>query len=140
VHDHRAFEPETGYATCDFLLTQYRKVKGDATTFRDGALSFAARSRVAVIFSINVLDGGTPRTKTGTCQVPETGGTGTYGRNCRMTPQQIRDFGLALGPAGCAFSMWRYDQEFFSNPANRASFAEVADSLAKLPSKTCRRS
>jgi hypothetical protein len=56
-----------------------------------------------------------------------------------MTPQQIRDFGLILGPAGCAFTMWRYDRDFFDNSANQASFAEVAGSLAKVPSKVCRR-
>ena len=56
-----------------------------------------------------------------------------------MTPQQIRDFGLVLGPAGCAFSMWRYERDFYNNSANKASFGEVADSLAKVPAKSCRR-
>jgi hypothetical protein len=141
VHDHRVFEPEKGYASCDFLVSQYtyRKTKGDVSAFREGGLAFAARNHMAVIFSINILDGGIPRKASGTCEIPETGGPGTYGRNCRMTPQQIRDFGLALGPAGCAFTMWRYDREFFDNSANKASFAEVADSLAKVPSKVCRR-
>jgi len=142
VHDHRVFEPETGYSSCDFLVSQYtyRKTKGDVQGFRDAGLAFAARNHMAIIFSINILDGGIPRKATGTCEIPETGGPGTYGRNCRMTPEQIRDFGLVLGPAGCAFSMWRYDREFFSNSANKASFTEIADSLSKAPAKSCRRS
>ncbi len=141
VHDHRVFEPETGYSSCDFIVSQYRyrKTNGDVKAFRDGGLAFAGRNHMAIMFSINILDGGIPRKATGTCEIPETGGPGTYGRNCRMTPEQIRDFGLVLGPAGCAFTMWRYDREFFNNAANKASFAEVADSLAKVPSKPCRR-
>lgn len=141
VHDHRVFEPDQGYSSCDFIVSQYtyRKTKGDVEAFREGGLSFAARNHMAIIFSLNVLDGGIPRKASGTCDIPETGGPGTYGRNCRMTPQQIRDFGLILGPAGCAFTMWRYDRDFFDNSANKASFAEVAGSLAKVPSKVCRR-
>jgi hypothetical protein len=117
----------------------YRKTKGDVEAFRDGGLAFAARNHMSIIFSLNVLDGGIPRKASGTCEVPETGGPGTYGRNCRMTAQQIRDFGLTLGPAGCAFTMWRFDREFFDDSANKASFAEIADSLAKVPAKVCRR-
>jgi hypothetical protein len=141
VHDHRVFEPDQGYSSCDFIVSQYtyRKTKGDVEAFRDGGLAFAARNHMAIIFSLNVLDGGIPRKATGTCDIPETGGPGTYGRNCRMTPQQILDFGRILGPAGCAFTMWRYDRDFFDNPANKASFTEVADSLAKVPGKVCRR-
>jgi hypothetical protein len=141
VHNHLVFEPERGYSSCDFIVSQYayRKTKGDVKAFRDGGLAFAARNHMAIIFSLNVLDGGIPRKASGTCGIPVTGGPGTYGRNCRMTPEQIRDFGLILGPAGCALNMWRYDREFFNNSANKASFAEVADSLAKVPSKVCRR-
>jgi hypothetical protein len=141
VHDHRVFEPDQGYSSCDFIVSQYayRKNKGDVEAFRDGGLAFAARNHMGIIFSLNVLDGGIPRKATGTCEIPETGGPGTFGRNCRMTAQQIRDFGLILGPAGCAFTMWRYDRDFFNDSANKASFAEVADSLAKVPAKVCRR-
>jgi hypothetical protein len=141
VHDHRVFEPDQGYSSCDFIVSQYtyRKTKGDVEAFRQGGLAFAARNHMAIIFSLNVLDGGIPRKASGTCDIPETGGPGTYGRNCRMTPEQIRDFGLILGPAGCAFTMWRYERDFFDNSANQASFAEVADSLGKVPAKVCRR-
>jgi hypothetical protein len=141
VHDHRVFEPDQGYSSCDFIVSQYtyRKTKGDVEAFRDGGLAFAARNHMSIIFSLNVLDGGIPRKASGTCEAPETGGPGTYGRNCRMTAQQIRDFGLTLGPAGCAFTMWRFDREFFDDSANKASFEEIADSLAKVPAKACRR-
>jgi hypothetical protein len=141
VHDHRVFEPDQGYSSCDFIVSQYtyRKTKGDVEAFRDGGLAFAARNHMSIIFSLNVLDGGIPRKASGTCEVPETGGPGTYGRNCRMTAQQIRDFGLILGPAGCAFTMWRFDREFFNDSANKASFADIADSLARVPARVCRR-
>lgn len=142
VHDHRVFEPDASYKTCDFIVSQYRwsKTKGDVAKFRDDALALGRRDGIAIAFSLNILDGGVPKRRAAECPIPETGGPGTAGPACRMTAAQVREWGLALGPAGCALTMWRYDPAFMSNPENVQAFNDVAAALAKAPAKPCRRS
>jgi hypothetical protein len=142
VHDHRVFEPDTPYHTCDFIVSQYRwgKTKGDVAKFRDDALAVGKRDGIAIAFSLNILDGGIPRERKGEpCPIPETGGDGTSGKACRMTADQVREWGLALGPAGCALTMWRYDPGFMADPKNIQAFKDVAAALAKAPASSCRR-
>jgi hypothetical protein len=131
VHDHRHFEPEKNYAVCDFLVSQYRLSKGPVSDFRDGGLAFARRSGIGIIFSLNVLHGGTPGT---TC---EKYGADLSGSLCPMSPQQVRDWGLYLGSAGCALNMWRFEQAYYDKPEIRTAFRTVADSMARLPRKSC---
>jgi hypothetical protein len=64
---------------------------------------------------------------------------GTRPNHCRMTAQQLRNFGLVLGPAGCAMMMWMYNSDYMANPDNRLAFKEIADRLASTPGKVCRR-
>ena len=141
VHDHRVFEPTKSYRTCDFIVSQYRwsKTKGDVAKFRDEALALGRRDGIAIAFSLNILDGGIPSRKGEDCPIQETGGPGTYGRNCRMTAEQVREWAMVLGPAGCALTMWRYDPVFMSNPENVKAFRDVATVLAKAPATSCRR-
>jgi hypothetical protein len=142
VHDHRVFQPEVPYHICDFIVTQYRwaKTKGDITKFRDDALALGKRDGIAIAFSMNILDGGIPRErKDEPCPVPETGGDGTMGKACRMTPDQIRDWGLVLGPAGCALTMWRYDPVVMGDPKNVEAFKAIGATLSQLPARSCRR-
>ncbi len=131
VHDHRQFEPEKNYNTCDFVVSQYRLSKGTITDFRDGGVAFARRSGVGIIFSLNVLHGGTPGTA---C---EKWGNDLSGKLCPMTPQQVRDWGLMLGTAGCALNMWRFEPAYYNKPEVQQALREVADSMAKLPRKSC---
>ena len=133
--DYRIWN-EQPFRVIDFQLSQYRKVKGSVTAYRDGALALGVRDGHAIMFSLNILDGGEAG---GGCPYPETGGPGTYGRNCRMTASQVLDYGRVLGPAGCAFTMWRYDPAFMGNPENREAFDAVAGTLAKTPAKSCKR-
>jgi hypothetical protein len=56
-----------------------------------------------------------------------------------MTPAQIKEYGLTLGPAACALTMWRYDESFMRNPENRRAFEDVSGRLSALPAKACRR-
>jgi hypothetical protein len=72
--------------------------------------------------------------------VTETGGRGTFNPNCRMTANQVRDWGIILGSAGCGMIMWRYDDAFMSDPNNVQAFRDVAARLAGLPARSCRRS
>jgi hypothetical protein len=138
AHRHDAFEPEKSYRVCEFFISQYSSRHGSVTAFRDAALALAKRDGHTVVFGINILNGGT-QDRDGTWDCAGTGGKGTYAPNCRMTPQQIRDYGMALGPAGCGLTMWRYDGSFMANPDNRRAFDEVAGRLATAPGKACRR-
>ncbi len=133
VHDHRVFEPDKDYRQCDFILSQYRLSKGDIQSFRDRGLAFAKRSGIEIAFSLNVLHGGVPGT---TC--PKWGDD-PGGQLCPMSPEQVRSWGMALGSAGCALNMWRYEPAYFDDPDIQAAVRAVAESLAQLPRKDCRR-
>lgn len=135
-HDHNVFETGNSYQVCEFMIVQYAARKGNVTTWRDGALSLAARDGLQVIFSLNLLDGGT-QDKTGAWDCPGTGGLGTHGTNCRMTPAQVRDWGKLLGQAGCALLSWRYDGTFMAKPENQAAISDVAITLSRLPQAPC---
>jgi hypothetical protein len=142
VHDHRVFQPDVSYHRCDFIVSQYRwgKTKGDAAKFRDDALAVGRRDGIAIAFSLNILDGGIPRGRGDEhCPVPQTGGDGTSGRACRMTADQIRDWGVVLGSAGCALTMWRYDPIFMADPKNIQAFKDVGTALSKAPGRSCGR-
>jgi hypothetical protein len=56
-----------------------------------------------------------------------------------MSPEQVRDFGLTLGTAGCALNMWRYEKAYHDRADIQRALQIVAESLAKLPQKPCRR-
>ena len=101
----------------------------------------AQRDHMSVMFGINVLDGGL-QDKDGTysCDGPGQGGKGTYAPNCRMTPDQIRDWGLLLGKAGCGLYMWRADGTFMANSGNQQSLRDLAAGLGAAPAKSCSRS
>jgi hypothetical protein len=138
AHRHDAFEPTRSYHVCEFFISQYSSRHGSVTAFRDAGLALARRDGHAVIFGMNILNGGI-QDRDGTWDCIGTGGKGTYAPNCRMTPAQIRENGAVLGPAGCGLAMWRYDASFMANPENRRAFEDVAGRLSALAAKACRR-
>jgi len=140
AHQHDKLEPDKSYKVCDFIIDQYDSWRGDVTAFRDAGLAMAARDHHAIMFGINLLDGGIPD-KDGnySCDGPGQGGKGTYAPKCRMTPQQVRDWGLLLGKAGCGLYMWRADDQFMANNANRQSLRDLASGLGAMPAKLCYR-
>jgi hypothetical protein len=141
VHDHEVFQPKVSYHVCDFLLDQYAARKGPVTDFRDAGLAMGRRDDMSIIFSLNVIDGGTQARRDGSwdCPYPATGGRGTFEPNCRMNAQQILEFGSVLGPAACALTMWRYDRNFMNAPDNQAAFTELAARLAQARATSCAR-
>jgi hypothetical protein len=141
VHPHKAFDPAHSYRVCDFLVDQYSWRQGNVTQFRDEVLALAQRDRIAIVFSLNILNGGVQaaRRKSWDCSLETTGGRGTHEPNCRMTPEQVRDWGRLLGRAGCALVMWQYDDAFMSNPENQRAFADLAKELGTMPAKSCNR-
>jgi len=141
VHPHRAFEPDKSYRVCEFLVDQYSWRQGDVTRFRDEGLEMAQRDRMAIAFSMNVLNGGIQAKRDGswTCPAETTEGRGTHNPNCRMTAAQVREWGALLGSAGCAFVLWRYDDAYMSDPENQRAFADIAKVLSIRPATPCRR-
>lgn len=135
-HDHAAFQPDSSYQVCEFFMGQYAARKGNVLDWRDGGLAMAARDHMVPIFSLNLLNGG-PQDKTGVWDCPGTGGLGTRKPNCRMTPAQVRDWGTALGQAGCAMLTWEYDTDFMAKPENQSALSSVAIALAALPRTRC---
>jgi hypothetical protein len=139
-HGHESFEPTKSYRVCDFLLDSFGAGRGSVTDYRDAGLAMAARDGYTELFGMNVLDGGLPDTDgTYDCTGTGQGGLGTFGNHCRMTATQVRDFGLALGPAGCGLFLWRYDDAFWSRTDNQQAFRDVGAAIASVPSKACQR-
>jgi PKD repeat protein len=118
------------------MQAQYAYRKGNVITWRENNLAIANRDQMAIMFSVNVLNGGT-QDKLGAYDCAGTGGLGTYQPNCRMTPQQLQDAADALGPAGCALMMWRYDSDFMNKPANQAVISNIAINLYNRTRRPC---
>lgn len=141
------WRPNERYRACDFIVDQYDWAqpshgwgtrgggRGDVKAWRTAALAQAKKDGIAIAFSLNILDGGEEMR---TCN-SRTGGRGTYANHCRMTSKQVRDFGLALGPSGCALFMWRHDRAFMSKSANLQAIRDVAATLANATSRSCAR-
>ncbi|MEO8089664.1 MAG: hypothetical protein ABI703_05145 [Gemmatimonadales bacterium] len=135
------------FRTCDFIVDQYSwdqpplgwgtpGGKGNVAAWRDAALAQAKKEGITIAFSMNVLDGGINGS---TCPLTTTGGPGTYAGHCAMTSTQVRDFGRALGPSGCAMFMWMYNSTFMTKAANIQAFKDVAATLAGVPGRSCAR-
>lgn len=138
-HRWDVFEPTKSYRVCDFITSQYSTRIGSVTTWRDGGLAMARRDGHEIMFSMNLLNGGT-QDKDGTWDCAGTGGRGLLSPNCRMTAAQVAEYGLALGPAGCGgLLMWEYDDSFMANADNQKAFQQIRDRLSTLPSRPCRR-
>jgi hypothetical protein len=137
-HRYDIFEPTKSYRVCDFVASQYADRIGDVTQFRDGALAMGRRDGYSVIFSLNILNGGV-QDKDGLydCAGAGQAGKGTYGVNCRMTPDQVRQWGTTLGSAGCALLMWRYDDAYMADPTNQQAFRDLGSRLSTLPRRAC---
>jgi hypothetical protein len=128
------------YRVVDWTLSQYMWVvtKGNVTAWRDAVLSRARADGVTPVFSLNLLDGGYQDTS-GAWDCPNTGGKGTFNRYCRMTADQVRSWGQALGPYGCVMLAWRYDDAFMARSTNQSAFRDVSSMLNSKPRRSCKR-
>jgi hypothetical protein len=124
------------------LLYQYAHyvTLGNVVAWRDTVLQQASADGVTPMLSINVLNGGAQdRNGTWDCTGHGQAGTGTYAPNCRMTPDQVREFGTALAPYGCYMMLWRFDGDYMSDPANQEAFRDIAAVAASTPARSCKR-
>jgi hypothetical protein len=137
------WRPNERYRVVDYVLNQYNYwvTDGNVAAWRDKVLAQAKLDGVAVAFSMNILDGGQTAAHDGawSCPTRTAAGHGTHDPACRMTATQIRDWGQALGPAGCAMLMWRYDSLAMGREDNVQAMRDVAAALAKAPRRECTR-
>jgi hypothetical protein len=148
-HQWQVFQPERSYRVCDLIISQYsarnEKTYRTVEAWRDSALAMGARDGHQVMFSMNVLNGGT-QDQDVVKKLPgavwdcrnEGGVRGQDSPNCAPTSAQVKRWGFTLGPSSCgAMLMWRFD----SASARRLApaFQGVADSLGRLPARSCRR-
>jgi hypothetical protein len=137
-HDGLMFEPSKSYRVCEFFMGHYVHRKGPVAAWRDGNLQIARRDGMQAILSLNFLNGG-PQDRSGAWDCPGTGGRGTRAPNCRMTAQQLRDWGTALVPSTCMLFTWRYDAAFVTRSDNAAALSDLAIQLSRLPHTPCGR-
>jgi hypothetical protein len=128
------------YQKVDYTLNQYmwQNNGGNIAAWRDAVLDRAKIEGVKVAFSLNLLDGGVPD-NTGTWDCAGTGGKGTRSGKCRMTADQVKNYGRTVGPSGCFMLNWEYDDAFMSKSANVDAFRSVASLLATMSPRSCRR-
>lgn len=130
------------YQVVDYVLYQYAHyiTKGNVAAWLDAVLKQAGKDGVTPMLSINVLNGGVQDwSEAWGCTGADQAGRGTYAPNCRMTPDQVREWGKALAPYGCYLMLWRYDREYMSDPANQEAFRDIALVMASTPSRSCGR-
>jgi cellulose/xylan binding protein with CBM9 domain/fibronectin type III domain protein len=134
------WEKTTPYTSVDVIVSQFglQTQSLGAQAYRDSAVVSAQRQNVGLMFSMNILDGGT---QISGCPVPQTGGPGTGSSTCRMTATQVQDFGDALVSAAyaCGLTMWRYDSTFMMNSQNKTALQPVAGTAAGRAAKACSR-
>ena len=132
-HGAPGFKWRTGerYRVLDWVACQYvwNYNQGDVTAYREAVLDSPGPNGVTPMFGLNILNGGV-RTRPAPGIAPH----GRQGNQDVLLPydaDQVRTYGQAMGPSGCALLMWRYDDAFMANAANKSAFKDVA-SLAQL--------
>ncbi len=151
THQHDVFEPANSYRVCEFLVDQYNSRLGTPTQFRDRALAMANRDSMAIVFGLNILGGGykdadakrdpVTGTWTGWDCAREGGYRGPYAPLCQMTPTQAQSWGSILIVAGCAFRIWRWDDQDLVGKEYGDAFSAVAlrGATTAPPATGCRR-
>jgi hypothetical protein len=134
------WRPEERYRVIDYVVNQYNWwiTSGDIAAWRDKVLAQARLDGVTPAFSLNIINGGV-QDRDGTWDCIGTGGLGLRTPNCRMSANQLRNWGTTLGTAGCMLLMWKYDAAYMSNPLNAQAFKDVAARLASVPGRSCKR-
>ena len=131
------------YTKVDYAVYQYAwwVTKGNVVSWRDAVLAQAKLDGVTPGLSLNVLNGGVQDQGDGyyDCTGAGQGGLGTRYPNCRMTPDQLRNWGKALTPYGCVMLLWTFDKSYMNKLANQDAFKEIATLAASKPRRSCKR-
>lgn len=126
--------PTQRYRSCQWLGIQYASRLGSAKAWLAEAQAIANRDSLALVISINVLNGG-KQDRDGVWDCPWSR-KGTYTPNCWMTSPQLLAFADTV-LWGCAAGLWRHEPAYVS--ANAVALNAVAAKLATRPRKSCRR-
>jgi hypothetical protein len=111
--------------------SQYSARQGEVSEFRDTEVAAANRSGLALMFSLNILDGGpfVPGCYPGTRPVW-----------CEMTATELSRYGTVLAsvPTACGLTFWQYDRDYLGRSDIQASVKDVARVVAEHPPVPCR--
>jgi hypothetical protein len=110
--------------------------------WRDAVVAQATLDGVRVAWGLNPLDGGIQAVRDGlwNCPITASEGRGTFAPNCRMTADQVRDWGRTLAQSpSCFLIMWRYDATYMGRADNQQAFNDLASTLRAKPRTSCRR-
>lgn len=141
--------PDSVYRVVDFVIDQYNPLwKGNQAQWIREARAFAARSKVKLVPSLNLIDWSKPLPWPWLvpCPEPQTGGPGSamgdFGlKGCRITPKQFREAGIpmALVPEACGLTAWQNDSAMFAKPEYLGVAAEIRVVADRHPPTDCRR-
>jgi hypothetical protein len=141
-HPPLEWQRDKSYKVCQFI---WGGVQGTTVSEfianKNAALALGARDHHAILFNLNVINGGRRDTDGNyNCTGTDQAGKGNWYPLCRMTAARVRERGLIAGPAGCALTMWTHNGTFWSRTDNRQAFKDVAAKMATVAAKKCRRS
>jgi hypothetical protein len=139
--------PDSVYRGVDFVIDQYNPLwKGNQAQWIREARAFAARSKVKLVPSLNIIDWSKPQKWLVPCPVPQTGGPGSAAgdlglKSCRITPKQFRDTGIAMAliPEACGLTAWQNDSAMFAQLEYLGAAAEIRVAADRHPPTDCRR-
>jgi hypothetical protein len=105
----------------DAAWAAYLGRRGPVKEYIRKSVEDARRNRLALVVGLNVIDGGIPKLT-------------------RMTPNQVKSWGLALLGSSypCAFLSWKYDERYLSSPGMRGAMKTLREKAERRPRKSCR--
>jgi hypothetical protein len=114
------------------------------SAWRDKVLARASTDGVQIVWGLNPLGGGyrdNDNDGKWECPLTTTQGQGSYYPLCRMTANQLRDWGRTLiaATSGCLMLLWQYDKTYMSRTDNQQAFRDLAYTLGSKAKKSCRR-
>lgn len=135
------------YQSVDVMTTQFTGTEksGDVNNYRTLAVASAARQKVALFFSINIINGG-KKPVNGSCPSAQTTGSTEGGqlKGCKMTGAEMQSYGDALlqAPEACGLKMWKYDLPGLTPTGDlmtlsRAAFDHLAATARAHAAKPC---
>lgn len=117
------------YRYLDAGWSQYLANRGDPGSYLDEQIAAAKTIGVGLFASLNVLDGGDG----------SSGWPGSYRGHKAMSPAEIRRYGTAILQRDyiCAFSMWRWDDEYLSRPGVWDAVNSLASIARARKARSC---
>lgn len=115
----------------DGAIMQYANYLGDITAWRDGILNAAQTTKLSLVLSLNVLDGGNG----------SSGWQGGKSTKWNMSPTELRTYGqvLAAAPGICGLVSWKTDPTYQARTGVTEALKYIAGLAAQHPATSCNR-